>query len=370
MRLTRFIVALVFALAACKSTPTPQVVNPPPGPAEVTPTPATPTEPTTPQPQAQTQEQQTTSGGKAADQARSTAKRTIEELMPTLGFSTTDWSAVQDLDAVGAGGERYALLMGVGTYLHAPRVPNLPWAGNDLDLMKRSLVEHCGFSDNPDTLEVLRDADVTPGRLRQALQGMARRMRGEGNLLVVYFTGHGLVDTAGERVFLRRDADPDDPTSSESAIQESFLKESLDEVRTLADANHASVHRVVILDCCYVEDQGSNAGLRPKKGAFAGALAAPRPMAEAILSACQPAQSSQDYRGQASLWLLLGILLLILLFFWWRHRRRSDRFRDQAAASAVRARTSPTSAGSTPDSPESPGPGPALGRWWCTSGWR
>ncbi|MEO9078368.1 MAG: DedA family protein [Rhodanobacter sp.] len=29
------------------------------------------------------------------------------------------------------------------------------------------------------------------------------------------------------------------------------------------------------------------------------------------------------HRGQASLWILAGILLLILLFFWWRHRRQA-----------------------------------------------
>ncbi len=29
------------------------------------------------------------------------------------------------------------------------------------------------------------------------------------------------------------------------------------------------------------------------------------------------------HRGQASLWILVGILLLILLFSWWRHRRRA-----------------------------------------------
>ena len=34
------------------------------------------------------------------------------------------------------------------------------------------------------------------------------------------------------------------------------------------------------------------------------------------------------HRGQASLWIILGILLLVLLLAWWRHRRRADCARD------------------------------------------
>lgn len=34
------------------------------------------------------------------------------------------------------------------------------------------------------------------------------------------------------------------------------------------------------------------------------------------------------HRGQASLWIVLGILLLALLIAWWRHRRRADCTQD------------------------------------------
>ena len=34
------------------------------------------------------------------------------------------------------------------------------------------------------------------------------------------------------------------------------------------------------------------------------------------------------HRGQASLWIILGILLLALLIAWWRHRRRADCAQD------------------------------------------
>jgi membrane protein DedA with SNARE-associated domain len=34
------------------------------------------------------------------------------------------------------------------------------------------------------------------------------------------------------------------------------------------------------------------------------------------------------HRGQASLWIILGILLLALLIAWWRHRRRADCTQD------------------------------------------
>ena len=133
-----------------------------------------------------------------------------------------------------------ALVMGVNAYRHG--IPPLWTAVPDAEAIGALLEAEHGF-----TNIVLRDGEVTRGRVRSLLRGKLRDALGselgERDRLLLYFAGHGLTlpsERGPEGQLLLADADVADCRT--------FL--AMDELRTLISAL-ACRHVFVVLDCCF-----------------------------------------------------------------------------------------------------------------------
>ena len=150
-----------------------------------------------------------------------------------------------------------ALLVGVGKYLHADRIPTLRYARPDARALARLLTapEVCGFPEDKVALltdkEARREPVVT--RLAKWLPAQARG----AELVVIYFAGHGLVQRVGPRdegFLLPYDADPDNVMARGVAM--SFLAGCIDALEARAV--------IVCLDCCHAGQVLRRRGQAPR----------------------------------------------------------------------------------------------------------
>jgi len=143
---------------------------------------------------------------------------------------------------------KVALLIGVGQYRQPSEFKNLAATGADVAAMRQVLVqlEIGGFA----------EADVTtllnpePQQMREALDRLFADRRPD-DLLVVYFSGHGVVDDRGK--FHLTSACTEKGLLNSTAIPATYLHELMESSR--------SKRQVLILDCCF-------------SGAFAKGMAA------------------------------------------------------------------------------------------------
>jgi serine/threonine protein kinase len=136
-----------------------------------------------------------------------------------------------------------ALVIGVGDYLH-PGIQRLEFAADDASAVAELLADPrvCGFP--RERVQLLIDADAG----RDAIVGRLSRWlpeNGRGaDLAVVYFAGHGMVQTVGkqeEGFLLPADADPDNPAGRGVPMA--------DLARWIEGIEASAV--VVCLDCCH-----------------------------------------------------------------------------------------------------------------------
>jgi len=143
---------------------------------------------------------------------------------------------------------KVALLIGVGQYRQPSEFKNLAATEADVAAMRQVLVqpEIGGFA----------EADVTtllnpePQQMREALDRLFANRRPD-DLLVVYFSGHGVVDDRGK--FHLTSACTEKGLLNSTAIPATYLHELMESSR--------SKRQVLILDCCF-------------SGAFAKGMAA------------------------------------------------------------------------------------------------
>lgn len=149
---------------------------------------------------------------------------------------------------------KVALLIGVSEY--QPELNSLPAAVKDVEAMRRVLVnpEMGGFA----------DADVTvlknpqPDDIRYAIYELFTN-RQKDDLLLFYFSGHGIKDDKGNLYFATRDTRKDNgKLVKPSAVAARTLHENINDSR--------SQRQIIILDCCFsgaiakgmsVKDDGS-----------------------------------------------------------------------------------------------------------------
>ncbi|MET7310876.1 substrate-binding domain-containing protein [Streptomyces sp. NPDC005571] len=147
-----------------------------------------------------------------------------------------------------------ALLIGVDRYEHLGRLPGVP---RNLELMKEALTaEDTGVFD-PDEVMVLLDPR---GRhtVGEALGKAAEEAEG---LLVVYFVGHGQVDTYGKNFHLMVAGSK--VTRDKSHPFSNALAWHKDVMHWLWESE--AEHVVVILDCCYAGNALKELDLNPEK---------------------------------------------------------------------------------------------------------
>ena len=149
---------------------------------------------------------------------------------------------------------KVALLIGVSEY--QPGLNPLPAAVKDVEAMRRVLVnpETGGFAD--EDITVLKNPQ--PQDIRNAIYNLFANRR-KDDLVLFYFSGHGIKDDRGKLYFSTRATKKDNgKLVKPSAVAASVLHESINDSR--------SQRQVIILDCCFsgaiatgmtVKDDGS-----------------------------------------------------------------------------------------------------------------
>lgn len=130
------------------------------------------------------------------------------------------------------GAKSRAVLIGTAAF---DRLPGVPHTSNNLAAMRDALVRHTGLPrEHCARVEDERDLAAIGGAVQAAVKGA-------DDLLLVYYSGHGLVDSNGE-LFLTQ------PQSSAELLQWSAIPYAALE-RQIRYARAAV--KVIILDCCY-----------------------------------------------------------------------------------------------------------------------
>jgi serine/threonine protein kinase len=137
-----------------------------------------------------------------------------------------------------------ALVIGVGDYLRADRVARLPFATQDAVALADSLADPALCAFPADQVVVLTDGEARRDEVVQRLSRWLPAQSRNTDLVVIYFAGHGMVQTVGRReegFLLPHDADPDDVVTRGIAMS--------DLARWIDGLDSRAV--VVCLDCCH-----------------------------------------------------------------------------------------------------------------------
>lgn len=134
---------------------------------------------------------------------------------------------------------KVALLIGVSEY--EPELNPLPAVVKDVEVMRRVL-ENSQMGDfAPDNIIVLKDPQ------RQEMEESIYKLfshRDKEDLLLFYFSGHGIKDESGKLYLSTRGTRKQNgELVTPSAVSASFLHESIN--------NSRSQRQVLILDCCF-----------------------------------------------------------------------------------------------------------------------
>ena len=129
-----------------------------------------------------------------------------------------------------------AALIGASRYTH-PEITDIPAAANNIHDLAGLLTAPTGAALAHDHCTVLVDPDQPP----QIGELVARAANDAEDVLVVYYTGHGLLDRRGRLHLALTGSDPDQPEWS--SIPYATLRDELVASRARA--------RILILDCCF-----------------------------------------------------------------------------------------------------------------------
>ncbi len=146
----------------------------------------------------------------------------------------------------GRGGQKRALLIGIDVY-QQPHVPNLRGCVNDVEAMRRLLVERFGFS--PAHVRVLLNEQATRANILDAFERLIAEVQ-PGDHVFVQYSGHGsqLLDTSGDEIEGRDETivphDSRDPEGKVFDITD-------DELYVIVERLLERTPNVVLLfDCC------------------------------------------------------------------------------------------------------------------------
>jgi branched-chain amino acid transport system substrate-binding protein len=153
---------------------------------------------------------------------------------------------------------RFALLVGVSQY--GDGFEPLPGSEKDLEQIAQVL-------GNPDMggFEVERLSNPAPQKLREKIDHFFRN-RSRDDVLLFYFSGHGVLDDTGSRLYLStcETQKENQQFVPSSAVEATFLRDQL--------INSKSTQKIVVLDCCFsgavanlLHKGDSNINLEPLK---------------------------------------------------------------------------------------------------------
>ncbi|MGW5388088.1 caspase, EACC1-associated type [Nocardia sp. NPDC003963] len=131
-----------------------------------------------------------------------------------------------------------AVLIGTARYTD-PAVPPIPAAATNLEDLHRVLTAPTGGGFAPEHCTVLPD----PDRIRQVGAAVGAAANAATDVLLVYYTGHGLLDRQGRLHLALTESDPDPAQVGWTSVPFSALRGDILESPARA--------RVLILDCCF-----------------------------------------------------------------------------------------------------------------------
>ena len=135
---------------------------------------------------------------------------------------------------------KVALLIGIGNYDHPDHVKPLVSAPKDVAAMQRILLN----AQMGEFTEVIPLIDPDPMQMQEAIETLYRD-RAKDDLLLLFFSGHGITDDSGKLYFATRltRKTPKGDLVKSTAVPAQFVQEIM--------GNSRSKRQVVILDCCY-----------------------------------------------------------------------------------------------------------------------
>ncbi|MBI1902422.1 MAG: caspase family protein [Planctomycetia bacterium] len=148
-------------------------------------------------------------------------------------------------------GEQWAVLIAVQKHDEAT-LNNVQFTINDAQLVRKTLVDRAALASD----HILEMTDDSPKELRPTLANLRRELPGflkkaaAGDRVVIYFSGHGHLEQAGQAYLVPSDFRRDAPAQSALPIAE---------VRQLLSDCKAGV-KFLILDCCHAGGAKDAAG--------------------------------------------------------------------------------------------------------------
>lgn len=120
---------------------------------------------------------------------------TRQESELTLEDKPLEWSSSQR--NTGGKHRRLALLLAADSFVDPAM--NIAFTGNNLRAMKSSLTKYCGFQKQH--VKTLRGQQLNRDAVEAAILSLANQSTAQDNLLLIYFTGHGFIDSKGQPRF-------------------------------------------------------------------------------------------------------------------------------------------------------------------------
>jgi Tfp pilus assembly protein PilF len=152
--------------------------------------------------------------------------------------------------ATPAGGQTYALLIGVSKYQRLPKEQWLQFADADATLFEKHVLSARGGGLPPENVLKLTDEKATTAALRNAFQTFLKRATKNDTVLIL-IAGHGTVEVPGSKgaFILTHDSDPQDLGGTALPMAE---------LQALVDQELSKVGRVAIfVDVCRAGNLGS-----------------------------------------------------------------------------------------------------------------
>jgi hypothetical protein len=129
-----------------------------------------------------------------------------------------------------------AVLIGVGTYKHSDRLPHIPAAAHNLTDLHAQLTAPGGVLDPENCWTVANPSSSS--HIGEILEQAAERA---SDTLLVYYTGHGVLDTRGRLHLALTSTHPD--RARWTALPFTTLREAI--------LDSPATTRILILDCCF-----------------------------------------------------------------------------------------------------------------------
>lgn len=138
---------------------------------------------------------------------------------------------------------RWALVIGVSSYKHAPPAAQLRFADRDAEEFARFLRSREGGAIPADHIRLLTEESATAAGVRAALHTWLPRSAGPDDIVYLFFAGHAVVAERNESYFVAHDSDPQNLHATGLSFKE--VNETLNHklrastVVLLADACHS-----------------------------------------------------------------------------------------------------------------------------------